>query len=365
MRRSGEGPFARWNHEYWPWYLIYMPVLPGLLLHAIRNRSLVFFTNVNPAIDMGGFFGERKSEIYALLPKGSYPTTLLIEPGTPTDEVLSRMRTVGLSFPHMVKPDTGERGDGVQRIEHEGALRTVLADQRAPLLLQELVPWEHEYGLMVMKDPATGRATLLSITGKRFLAVVGDGRSTVAQLLRATLRGRKQVQRLSDYKADLLAHVPMRNERVVVEPIGNHCRGTSFLDARHLATPALTEAVDALMDGTEGIYYGRLDVRSPSEEALQQGRFTILELNGVSSEPGHVYDPAMGIIGCWRELLRHVAHLPRLSRALRAQGHHPVPLGTLIARCEEHFGITLRFLRVPVWYLSGARRARPRSMRYP
>ena len=37
---------ARWNHEYLPWYIIYLPVVPGLLYHAIRQRSLVFFLSL-------------------------------------------------------------------------------------------------------------------------------------------------------------------------------------------------------------------------------------------------------------------------------------------------------------------------------
>lgn len=357
-----EGLFARWNHEYWPWYVIYLPVLPGLLLNAIRSRSLVFFSNVNPAIDMGGFFGERKSEIYALLPEGSYPTTLLVECGCALDDVASRMRNGGLRFPLVVKPDIGERGEGVQRVDNEQALQAALAEQRAPLLLQALVPWEHEYGLMFLKDPTTGRTTLLSITGKAFLSVQGDGRSSVEALLRSTFRGRKQTARLHGYKGALLGTVPMNGERVVVEPVGNHCRGTIFLDRCDRATPALEQALDRLMARTAGVHYGRLDVRAESEQALREGRFTILELNGVTSEPGHIYDPSLSIFGCWRELLRHVRCLPALSRAMRTKGAHPVTLQELIARCESHFGARLGPLRKLAGLFSARRKGPPRSV---
>ncbi len=357
-----EGLFARWNHEYWPWYLIYLPVLPGLLINAIRSRSLVFFSNVNPAIDMGGFFGERKSEIYALLPEGSYPTTLLVCPGCAPGDVASRMLIAGLRFPLIAKPDVGERGEGVQRVESEHALHAVLAEQHAPLLLQALVPWEHEYGLMFLKDPATGRTSLLSLTGKSFLTVQGDGRSSVEALLRSTFRGRKQIARLRGYKRALLEAVPMNGERVVVEPVGNHCRGTIFLDRCERATPALEQALDRLMARTTGVHYGRLDVRAESEQALREGHFTILELNGVTSEPGHIYDPSLSIFGCWRELLRHVRRLPALSRAMRTSGAHPVSLQELIARCETHFGARLGALRKLAGLFSARRTAPPRSV---
>ena len=72
----------RYNHEYWPWYLIYLPVFPLYLFEALRTRRAAFFTNVNPGIDMGGFFGERKSDIYALLPENAFPPTVKVAVGT-------------------------------------------------------------------------------------------------------------------------------------------------------------------------------------------------------------------------------------------------------------------------------------------
>ena len=343
---------ARWNHEYLPWYVIYLPVIPGLLYHALRQRSLVFFTNVDPAIDMGGFFGERKSAIYALLPNGSYPTTLLVEPGTEEHEVSARIATTDLSFPLILKPDVGERGEGVLRVDDARQLFDTISSAPGPVLLQQLVAWPHEYGLMFSKDPRTERTTLLSITGKQMLTVVGDGRRSVEQLLAMGHRGRKQIERLRMYRQELLGRVPAKDEEVLVEPIGNHCRGTLFFDACALATTALERAVDELLVRSEGLYYGRVDVRAESEEALRAGRFTVLELNGVSSEPGHIYDPSYSIFRCWSELLRHVKHIPPISAALREQGHEPVRLADLLHRCETHFGYRIKFLRRAVEWLS-------------
>ena len=333
-----EGQWARWNHEYWPWYIIYLPVFPLLLWYAFRARSFVFFTNVDPAIDLSGFFGERKSEIYALLPKGSYPTTVLIAPRLPSGVVQKRMAEAGLIFPLIAKPDIGERGNGVTRVDSEQALTEVLRTEHSGMLLQALVPWPHEYGLLFARDPLSGKTELLSITAKRFLSVIGDGHRSVEELLARTHRGKKQLERLRAYKADLLARVPRVNEEVVVEPVGNHCRGTIFLDACHLNSTALQEQVSKVMDRTEGVYYGRFDVRAESEEALLEGRFIILEMNGVASEPGHIYDPSYSIFRCWSELLRHVRYIPRISAQMRIQGHDPAPLRTVIDRCRTHFG---------------------------
>ncbi len=327
----------RFNHEYWPWQLIYLPALPAALWHAVRSGHGAFFTNVNPAMDLGGFFGESKSAILRSLPAAWYPTTLVVEPGTPWSSVQERMSDAGLAPPLIIKPDVGERGDGVSLVDTaEELCRALLATEHVQLL-QRWVEWEHEYGLFVVKDPRSGRTRLLSITAKSTLKVRGDGKHSVEELLCGTWRGSKQVARLRRYKQALLASVPASGESVVVEPIGNHCRGTTFLDGNHLMAPALERAVGSIMTAVDGVYYGRLDVKAQDDEALRQGRFLVMELNGVTSEPGHIYDPSYSIFRCWRELLRHLAYLPKLSAALREQGHRPTTLRSLWKRYRLYF----------------------------
>ncbi len=335
----------RLNHEYWPWWLIYLPVFPLYLWQAVRMRRAAFFTNVNPAIDMGGFFGERKSAIYARLPEGSFPGTIRVIAGTSPRHALEQVRAAGLDFPLIVKPDVGERGDGVARVKDADEVLPALKNAHADMLVQAIAPGDHEFGLMFARDPVTGRTALLSICSKRFLSVTGDGERTVDQLLAMTFRGDRQRARLMRYAAGKLAAVPRRGEQVQVEPIGNHCRGTTFLDGQHLRTPHLERAVEQLIDATEGFYYGRLDVRSESEDALRAGSFTVIELNGVSSEPGHIYDPSWSIWRCWAELVRHVRHIGTISMRLRERGSEPIKLHALVSRCESHFGWRLGALR--------------------
>lgn len=327
----------RFNHEYWPWYLIYLPVFPAALWHALRSGHWAFFTNVNPSIDLGGFFGERKSEIYALLPSGSYPTTVLIEPGMVSHVIRTRMYEAGLELPLIAKPDVGERGEGVVRVNTAAELEALCRKLDRPTLLQAFVPWTAEYGLMFVKDPLTGRTSLLSITGKAFLTVTGDGVHRVRELLARSWRGAMQIERLLQEQPALMGRIPALNEEVLVEPVGNHCRGTRFLNAGHLATSELKAALDKVLGATEGIHYGRMDVRAESEAALRRGEFVILELNGVTSEPGHIYDPRTSIFSCWAELLRHVRHIPRISRTLVEQGHRPASLRTIRERYRQHF----------------------------
>lgn len=335
----------RLNHEYWPWYLTYLPVLPMLVYQAIRLRAAVFFSVVNPAIDMGGFFGERKSDIYKLLPTDSYPDTMLVDPAEAKSLIRERINSAGLKLPLIAKPDVGERGHGLLKLETEADLDQFLQDLNEPYLLQAFVPWTGEYGLMFIKNPQDQSVRLLSITGKRFLSVTGDGRQTVRQLLEQTFRGKRQIMRLDAYKKALLDSIPVAGKTVVVEPVGNHCRGTVFYDASHLHKPALVGRLQAILDQTEGIYYGRMDIRAADDEALMRGEFTILELNGVTGEPAHIYDPSFSFVKAWSELYKHLALLPGLSEQLIKMGHQPVTLLALLNRSEQHFGIRLKALK--------------------
>jgi hypothetical protein len=52
----------------------------------------------------------------------------------------------------------------------------------------------------------------------------------------------------------------------------------------------------------DGFYFGRFDVRAASAEAFSRGEFTVIELNGVTSEPTHIYDPHVTLIDAYRAL---------------------------------------------------------------
>ena len=337
----------RYNHEYWPWYLIYLPVFPLYLFEALRTRRAAFFTNVNPGIDMGGFFGERKSDIYALLPENAFPPTVKVAVGTTAHVALEMAMGKGIRFPLIVKPDVGGRGRGVMRVGDAAALMQVIASAKEDLLVQQLAKGECEFGLMFARDPRSGRTQLLSITGKRFLQVTGNGRDPIPALLARDHRGARQLDRLRSEGALGSDRILEAGEVFRVEPIGNHCRGTTFLDAGHLRTADLERAVDKLIAASAGVYYGRMDVRAESEEALRMGGFEVIELNGVSSEPGHIYDPGYSIWRCWRELIRHVVHMARISRELWEMGVQPVPLRSVLHRCAAHFGWRIPVLFTP------------------
>jgi hypothetical protein len=50
---------------------------------------------------------------------------------------------------------------------------------------------------------------------------------------------------------------------------------------------------------------------------MTDGNFIVIELNGVTGEPGHIYDPQGSILDGWRALLEHWSMAWRIGHAIR------------------------------------------------
>jgi hypothetical protein len=192
----------------------------------------------------------------------------------------------------------------VKVIQNESELITHALKIPGGVIVQEFIPYPLELSVMVHRFPKSGHGKVTSICRKVFLSVTGDGSSTIEDLIhrkpRAILQKRKLANRMT------LSHVPDKDEEVVLEGIGNHCLGTQFLNANHWITPDLEQQMLAVLAEMPGVYYGRFDLRTTSIEMLRQGKeFLIMEFNGASSEPAHIYDPAYGPRRAYRDLWQH------------------------------------------------------------
>ena len=58
-----------------------------------------------------------------------------------------------------------------------------------------------------------------------------------------------------------------------------------------------------------------MDVKYNTWEELKEGKnFSIIEVNGAGSEPTHIYDPKHSVFFAWKEIIRHLNILLRISR---------------------------------------------------
>lgn len=328
----------RW--EFWPAWLFYIPVCFYVACLALKHRGITVFTAANPGLESGGFVGDRKAVPLRWLM--DHAPDLVAEFERIDSESLDARiasarqfvsRTGG--YPVVLKPDIGQRGRGVAIIRDDADLRAWLMAASGAVLVQKYIDGA-EFGLFIHRDPASGAACLYSITHKCFPAVAGDGRSTLVQLIERDARARLIAPLLWQRFADRLQWVPAAHERVPLVEIGAHCRGSLFLDANELATPALLRVVERLFDAMPGYSFGRLDLRCPSPEALSRGEgIKVLEVNGVAAEAAHIYQPGTPLRAGYRSMFLQWRIAYELGAANIRRGAIATPLREVLAQIED------------------------------
>ncbi len=329
---------VRW--EYWPPWFFYAPLVPWLAWRTLRHGGRPVFTATNPGIPHGGFVGESKGAILRALAESGAPVppTETLSAALPAGERLARAERFlarhGLALPVVVKPDVGERGSGVRVCRDREALADALGVGGAPcapgdLLLQAYVGGE-EFGVFYARRPDDPRGRVLSITEKHLPAVTGDGVSTLEALVLSDRRAAGCARLHLERHAERLADVPAAGERVLLGELGTHCRGATFLDGARHASAALEEAVERVSRGLPGFFFGRYDLRAASAEELSRGRFQVLELNGVTSEMTHVYDPRYSALDGWRTIAGQWRLAFAIGAANAARGARVSRLGELV-----------------------------------
>ena len=342
-RRALVGAWLRWTRwEFWPPWLFYPPVVLYVLWLGLKHRSLSLVTAVNPAIPTGGFIGESKSAILDGLRarRDLLAPYRLIRAAAPPAERLELARAfqaeLDAPLPIVLKPEVGQRGSGVRVLENQEELEACLAELEVDHILQRYVPGP-EYGVFYLRAPGAARGRVFSITEKRRPEVVGDGAQTLEELI---LRDRRAVAVAPTYlglHAARLQDVPVPGERVRLVELGTHCRGAVFLDGGHLATPELEAAIEELSRGYEGFWFGRYDLRAESEEAFRAGRgFQVLELNGVTSEATHIYDPKTPLLEAYRVLFEQWRLAFEIAAANRTAGARPASVGEMLRELASY-----------------------------
>lgn len=302
------------NWEYWPMELIYLPIIGYWFYLGIKARSLFFFSAANPSMQNAGFAMERKSLIYKTMPKASYPNTIMAEVGISEIQLLGLIQQAGLQFPMIGKPDVGQRGIQVKLIQNKKELSNYASQIHTNFLLQEYINYPNEAGIFYHRIPGEKKGKITGVVGKEFMVVIGDGISTIRELIVKNDRYSFQLLDLEKSMGKEIQNILSNGEKMVLEPYGNHCRGAMFIDLCHLITPKLAESMNKLCTQIPEFYYGRLDIKYNTWEELCKGKnFSVIEVNGANSEPTHIYDPKHSIWFAWKELIRHWNILYRIS----------------------------------------------------
>lgn len=308
----------RW--EFWPWRVVYVPIAVYWFFLAIKARGWVFFSAANPCMRFGGLVAYSKTDVTKLVPDEYLPKTIFIVSPDELNEILAQVRSKEMFFPLIIKPDMGERGKGVKILRTEEELSKAISSVKERMLLQVYEDLPMELGVLYSRHRDEPKGKITSIVIKDFPTVTGDGKSTLLQLILANQRTRFSYKIHLKRFADRLNEVIPKGEKLRIVNIGNHMLGTTFLNGNHLNSSELETIFDNLAKQIKGFQIGRFDLRTESIEALLKDDFKVIEVNGVNSEPCHIFHPGRSVFLGWGDLFKHWKRIADISIANHKNG---------------------------------------------
>jgi hypothetical protein len=212
-----------------------------------------------------------------------------------------------------------------------------LRQTSAPLVVQRYASGPLEAGIFYYRFPHEARGHIFAITEKLFPVLIGDGKSTVTELVwrdpRARFMADKYLQRFSERQDEVLS---VGEELKLVEA-GNHAQGCIFRDGTRLCTPELEARVDNISQKLTGFFIGRYDIRFASEDDLRAGKnFQIIELNGAASEATSIYVARNSIFAAYRTLFLQWELVFAIGAANRKHGCAPTKFSLVWQKWREY-----------------------------
>jgi hypothetical protein len=318
------------------WFFV-IPMVVQWFWLALRYHSLTLPTAANPAITAGGLVGEGKLEYLAamgpLAQAAMAPCISVVSEGAAgLDAAEAALAAAGLAYPMIAKPDIGWCGFGVRLLRDRQNLGDYL--ERFPrgerVVLQHFLPQEGEAGLFYVRQPGDAAGRAIAMVLRRAPQCVGDGISTVAELIARSPRLRRLGRDgLSEPCCDP-GHVPAKSEVVRLATIGSTRVGGLYEDATALVSPQLSAAIDALARDMPEFHVGRFDLRFEDLAALTEGRgFKLMEVNGVGSEAVHAWDPKYSLRQVYAMVFAKQRLIFAIGGAMRRRGHRPIGVRAL------------------------------------
>ncbi len=337
--------------EFWPLWVMYLPVVCLWLLLSLRYRSLSLPLVSNPEIPLSGMIGSSKSEILAAANENSQQWILpwirhKLSNHSEIEQIEAleqRMRDADLDYPIVAKPDMGCRGAGVDLLKNRGALKEYMAyfPVGSCFMLQKLGAWEPEAGIFYVRYPDQHHGKIISMALKYSPYVVGDGQRTLNQLIEADPRASRVKHLYETRHRDKLEEIIPEGEAFRLVFSASHCRGAVFRDGTEFVSKRLTERLDEIMDGFPEFYYGRLDIKFRDIESLMNGEdLQIIEVNGASSESLHIWDSHANLKDAWSVLLNQFIILFRIGHQNRQRGYKPPGLIPLYKAWKKESDLT-------------------------
>ncbi len=330
--------------EFLPAWCFYTPVVVQSLWLSVKHRHWALPLIANPAIKLSGMVGESKLDIFNsagsttrehILP---YLSVDIEHDDAKLSAIQQRLQHNSLDYPLVAKPDLGCRGAGVKLIQSDSDLQGYLDSfpQQGRFLLQRKSSHVAEAGVFYVRYPGEKRGKIISMTLKYSPSVVGDGKSTLKQLIEACPRAGRLSHLYLPRHTDKLEHILADGEEFRLAFAGSHSRGAIFRDGNQFITDQLEQRFDQVLGDFKGFYYGRLDVKFRDMHSFQQGQyFDILEINGASSEAAHIWDSDTPLSHIYSTLLKQYRLLYRIGAIHKQRGVKTPSLSALLSAWRE------------------------------
>lgn len=305
-----------YKFEYWSFWIFYFPFVLQWLYYSIRSLSFVYFTRANYNTPFGAFFQYSKFQFTNQISKEYLPTTYLFNSKS---ELRNNLAIHIFNNRFIYKPDFGERGKGISLYYKEDFIK-VIDTLNYPCQIQEYINLPIELGILFYKLPS-GKKGITSIVRKDFLTITGNGESSLGDLILNEVRASNRIDYLKSKFSKIWNSILKLNESIVLEEIGNHNRGTTFLNSNNIICDELVEVINKITSPISGFHYGRLDLKCETIEKLIKGKnIKIIEVNGVASEAGHIYDPKMSLFKAYKDVYKNNQIVFKISQELKKQG---------------------------------------------
>ena len=311
--------FTHWEH--WPFFIIYMPLSVVWLYYSIRAGRFWFCSNVDPTLEFSGFQGEGKREMYEQLPKHLYPSTVYVNPRMPLEQIKELMTVTGIKYPCAAKPQVGMQGLMFRKINNEQELAKYHQHIPAEYLIQELVDLPMEFSVFHVRYPGAQKGKVTGFILKDYLAVMGNGRSTLIELIKNDERACFREEEMRQRHATHLHEIIPAGKKYFLSIAGNHNRGARFINLHHQIDDKLCAVFDKISLENGHFYYGRYDLKCTSVEDLKAGKnIQILEFNGTGAEPNHIYDCGMPYSKALKVIMEHWRDMYCIGKINRKKG---------------------------------------------
>ena len=305
------------RHYYWQSMMHY-------LWQSLKYRSFSYFSICNPLIHFGGMLDDEKTQVYQLIDQRYLPVTI---PINSIEDIDATQLGSSFGFPFILKPDIGFKGYQVHLIRNQDMLAQIkeTLDYTQTWIAQEYIDYSREFSILYHRSPHTDRGVVSSFIEKKYPFVMGDGVTDLRQLItqyKSPFINKNQL--FSDY-ASRLDSILKEGEQLILHRIGNYSRGSKFYSLQHEIDTQLSSEMDRFHNTTKEIDFFRIDCKADSIDALRQGEYKIIELNGMKAEPLHIYDPEMSFRRNTKSIYKHWQYVDDLVAAKRKSMDFKLP----------------------------------------